>query len=132
MALICFFGVELSSKGAPNLIESFMTLYFIKFLGQNFTAENLNLDECWTTRKTACHDTVDSTATVTDISPLHSVQTGSRGHPVSSPVGIGGSCPGVKRPGRVADRSPPSSAEVKNGRAIPPLPQYVLMRLVLN
>jgi hypothetical protein len=30
--------------------------------------------------------------------------------------------PGVKRQGSVADHSPPSSAEVKNGGAIPPLP----------
>jgi hypothetical protein len=29
---------------------------------------------------------------------------------------------GVKRPGHEADRSPPSSAEVRNGGAIPPLP----------
>jgi hypothetical protein len=29
---------------------------------------------------------------------------------------------GVKRPGCEADHSPPSSAEVKNGGAIPPLP----------
>jgi hypothetical protein len=29
---------------------------------------------------------------------------------------------GVKRSGREANRSPPSSAEVKNGGAIPPLP----------
>jgi hypothetical protein len=29
---------------------------------------------------------------------------------------------GLKRPGREADRSPPSSAKVKNGGAIPPLP----------
>jgi hypothetical protein len=29
---------------------------------------------------------------------------------------------GVKRPGREADHSPPSSAEVRNGGAIPPLP----------
>jgi hypothetical protein len=33
---------------------------------------------------------------------------------------------GVKRPGRKADHSPPSSAEVKNG-AIPLLPQYAFM-----
>jgi hypothetical protein len=31
--------------------------------------------------------------------------------------------PGVKRPGREADHSPPSSAEVKNGGAIHPLPR---------
>jgi hypothetical protein len=30
--------------------------------------------------------------------------------------------PGLKRQGREADHSPPSSAEVKNGGAIPPLP----------
>jgi hypothetical protein len=30
--------------------------------------------------------------------------------------------PGVKRPGRGADHSSPSSAEVKNGVAMPPLP----------
>jgi hypothetical protein len=35
--------------------------------------------------------------------------------------------PGVKRPGRYADHSPPSSAEVKNGGTIPPLPQYVFV-----
>jgi hypothetical protein len=29
--------------------------------------------------------------------------------------------PGVKRPGREADHSPPRSAEVKNGGTIPPL-----------
>jgi hypothetical protein len=30
--------------------------------------------------------------------------------------------PGVKRPGSEADHSPPTSAEVKSGGAIPPLP----------
>jgi hypothetical protein len=30
--------------------------------------------------------------------------------------------PGVKRQGREADHSPPSSVEVKNGRVVPPLP----------
>jgi hypothetical protein len=30
--------------------------------------------------------------------------------------------PGLKKPGCEADHSPPSSAEVKNGGAIPPLP----------
>jgi hypothetical protein len=34
--------------------------------------------------------------------------------PASYPMGTGGSFPGVKRPGREADHSPPSSAEVKN------------------
>jgi hypothetical protein len=37
-------------------------------------------------------------------------------------MSTGGSFPGVKRPGRVPDQSPPSSAEVKNDGAKPPLP----------
>jgi hypothetical protein len=34
---------------------------------------------------------------------------------------------GVKRPGREADHSPPSSAEVKMCGCMPPLPQYAFM-----
>jgi hypothetical protein len=45
--------------------------------------------------------------------PRHRVQTGSGPHPASCPMGIRGSFPGIKRPGRDADHSPPSSAEVK-------------------
>jgi hypothetical protein len=42
------------------------------------------------------------------------VQTGSGAHPVSYPVGTGSPFPGGKaRPGRDADHSPQSSAEVK-------------------
>jgi hypothetical protein len=41
--------------------------------------------------------------------------------PAPCPVGTGSSFPGVKR-GREADHSAPSSAEVKNDRAIPELP----------
>jgi hypothetical protein len=54
---------------------------------------------------------------------LHSVQTGSETHAASYPMGNRGSFPwGVTRPGRVADHLPLSSAEVKNGIAIFPLP----------
>jgi hypothetical protein len=35
--------------------------------------------------------------------------------------------PGVKRPGREADHSPPSSAEVKNAWRYTSIPQYVFM-----
>jgi hypothetical protein len=42
------------------------------------------------------------------------VQIGSGAHPASYPMGTRGSFPGVKRPGREADHSPPSSAEAKN------------------
>jgi hypothetical protein len=53
---------------------------------------------------------------------LHSFQTGSGAHQASYPTGIGGSFLGVKRLGREAHHTPPSSGEVKNGEAIPPLP----------
>jgi hypothetical protein len=43
----------------------------------------------------------------------HHVQNGSGAHPASYPMGTGAFSPGVKRPGREADHSPPSSAEVK-------------------
>jgi hypothetical protein len=50
-----------------------------------------------------------------DFSSSPCVQTGSVAHPASYPMGTGGSFPGGKaRPGRDADHSPPSSAEVKN------------------
>jgi hypothetical protein len=50
-----------------------------------------------------------------DFSSSPGVQTGSGDHPASYPMGIGGPFPGGKaRPGRDADHSPPSSAEVKN------------------
>jgi hypothetical protein len=39
--------------------------------------------------------------------------SGSGAHPTSYPMGTGGSSPGVKRPVREADHSPPTSAEVK-------------------
>jgi hypothetical protein len=43
------------------------------------------------------------------------VQTGSGAHPVSCTMGIGFPFPGAKaRPGRDADHSPPSRAEVEN------------------
>jgi hypothetical protein len=52
----------------------------------------------------------------------HRVHTGSGIHPFPYRMGNGASFPGVKRPGREADLSPPSSAEVKMRGAIPPFP----------
>jgi hypothetical protein len=50
-----------------------------------------------------------------DFSSSPCVQTGSGAHPASYLMGTGGSFPGGKAwPGRDADHSPPSSAEVKN------------------
>jgi hypothetical protein len=57
-----------------------------------------------------------------EFSILHLVQTGSWVHPTCYPIGTGALSPGVKRLGREADRSPPSSTEVENGGAIPLLP----------
>jgi hypothetical protein len=49
-----------------------------------------------------------------NFSLFHRVQTGSGAHPFSYPIGTGALSLGVKRPGREADNSPPSTAEVKN------------------
>jgi hypothetical protein len=58
---------------------------------------------------------VRSPAGAKDFSSSLYVQTGSGAHPASCTVGTGGPFPGVKaRPGRDADHSPPSSAEVVN------------------
>jgi hypothetical protein len=50
----------------------------------------------------------------------HQVENGSGAHPASYPVGTRGFSlgAGVKRSGREADRSPPSSAEVKEWVAL--------------
>jgi hypothetical protein len=53
---------------------------------------------------------------------LYSTASSSGDHLASHPVGPRGSSPGVRRLGREADHSPPSSAKVKNGGAIPSLP----------
>jgi hypothetical protein len=58
---------------------------------------------------------VRSPAGVKDFSSILCVQNGSGAHPASCPMGTGGPFPGGKtRPGRDADYSPPSSAEVVN------------------
>jgi hypothetical protein len=57
---------------------------------------------------------VRSPTVAEDFSSSPCVQTGSEAHLASYPVGTGGPFPGSKaRPGRDADHSPPSSAEVK-------------------
>jgi hypothetical protein len=50
-----------------------------------------------------------------DFSSSLCAQTGSEAHPASYKIGTGGPFPGGKaRPGRDADHSPPSNAEVVN------------------
>jgi len=62
----------------------------------------------------------------------HRVQTGSGMHPAFYPMDTGGSYPGVKRPGREADHSPPSSPEVKNMWRYTSTPPIHLHGMVLN
>jgi hypothetical protein len=58
---------------------------------------------------------VRSPAEAKDFSSILCVQTGSGAHPASSQMGTGDPFPGGKaRPGRDADHSPLSSAEVVN------------------
>jgi hypothetical protein len=58
---------------------------------------------------------VRSQAGTKDFSSSLCVQTGSGAHPASCTMGTGGPFPGGKAlPGRDADHSPPSSAEVEN------------------
>jgi hypothetical protein len=58
---------------------------------------------------------VRSPAGAKDFSSSLCVQTGSGAHPASCTMSTGGPFPGGKaRPGRDADHSPPSSAEVVN------------------
>jgi hypothetical protein len=66
-----------------------------------------------------------------DFSLPHCVQTGPGTHTASYTMGLWVLSPEVKRPGREADYTLPSSAEVKNGGAIPALP-ISLHGVVLN
>jgi hypothetical protein len=52
---------------------------------------------------------------------IASLHSGSGAHPASCQMGIGILSPGVKQPGREANRSPPSGSEVKRSGSIPPL-----------
>jgi hypothetical protein len=69
---------------------------------------------------------------VQNLSLLHSVWTGFGAHLAYYPMGAGDYFlgRGVKRQGRGSDQSPPSSAEVKNSRVIPPLP-FPALRVVV-
>jgi hypothetical protein len=57
----------------------------------------------------------------------HRVQNGSGVHPASIQWVLGAISPGVKRPGREADHSHPSSSEVRNAWSYTSTPQYVFM-----
>jgi hypothetical protein len=59
-----------------------------------------------------------------NFSLYHRVQWGP---PTSYPMGTGALSLGMKRPGREADDSPPSSAEIKNAWSYTSTPPYVFM-----
>jgi hypothetical protein len=69
------------------------------------------------TRSYICAMLIWFPAGARDFSLLYSIQTDSWTHPASYPIGTRGSFPGGE-----ADHIPPSSAELKNGGAMPPLP----------
>jgi len=54
-------------------------------------------------------------------------QTCSGAHSTSYPMGTRGSLPGVKRPGRDAEHSPPFNAEVNNAWCYTSTLQYAFM-----
>jgi hypothetical protein len=57
----------------------------------------------------------------------HRIQNGSGAYPASYQWVPGALSLGIKRPGREADHSPPSSAEVKNAWSYNSTPKYVFM-----
>jgi hypothetical protein len=59
--------------------------------------------------------------------PYLVVQTGSGVHPTSYTMGTGSSFTGVKQPGREADHSPPTSAEVKKMWIYTSTPPYAFI-----
>jgi hypothetical protein len=66
-----------------------------------------------------------------EFSLLHAVQTGSGVHRTSYPMRTGALSPGVKRPGREADCSPPTSAEVIKMWIYTATPPYASMVMCL-
>jgi hypothetical protein len=95
---------ETFSLNGMNVYETNCILYV-------FGAAVAQAVKCLTTAWTIG---VRSPAGAEDFSSSPCVQTGSGAHPASYSMGTGGPFPGGKaRPGRDADHSPTSSAEVK-------------------
>jgi hypothetical protein len=62
----------------------------------------------------------------------HRVKTGSAAHPASYPLGAGSLSLGIKRPGREADHSLPSSSKVKNAWRYTSTPPIILHGVALS
>jgi hypothetical protein len=73
----------------------------------------------WSRCSVALNGRVSIPGMAREFSVLYSGQTCSAAHPASSTMVPGALSPGVKRPGREADHTPPSSAEVKKQRKNP-------------
>jgi hypothetical protein len=58
---------------------------------------------------------------------IYAVQTSRAAHLASYPICTGVVSPGVKRPGREADQSSPSNAEVKNALSYTSTPPYIVI-----
>jgi hypothetical protein len=69
---------------------------------------------------------------VGNFSLRHRVQSGSGAHPASYAMGMGALSLGLKRPGREADHSPPSIAEVKECMELHLQPQYAFIPWCLD
>jgi hypothetical protein len=113
----------------------FVFLKALRFSAILFNPFALPLCTCWCCVSTTCfghHATIIRYVhaiilTGPQTKQDASIHYGKGVHPTTYPMGTGGSFPGVKRPGREADHSPPASAEVKKMWIYTPTPPHAFM-----
>jgi hypothetical protein len=115
--------IPVPSRHRTLILQSFTSHYNHRCLGprQNYMYFVTHRSTAWSQDSlvgiaTGWTTEVRFPVRATYFSPFHIVQTGFGAQPASYPVGTG-----VKRSRREGDHSPPSSADVTNGGAIPPL-----------
>jgi hypothetical protein len=103
-------------------IENFMKIITLNFRTERFVYAStwgsmrvfMDIFDWYVVKSYGMEDRGSIPTEAEDFSSNLCVQAGSGAHPASHTVGTGGSFPGCKaRPGRDADHSPPSSAEIK-------------------
>jgi hypothetical protein len=108
---------------SPNIATDVMGWTWILDEGRKKSVQHFGGDTSWKRSRGSSVSIVSTGWTMEvrfptgaeDFSSRPCVQTGSGANPASYPMGTGGPFPGGKaRPGRDADHSPPSSAEVRN------------------
>jgi hypothetical protein len=107
-----------------NIQKHFMLRYYIITTTTTTTTVRSGMTQWYSAELRSRRSGVRIPAGAEKFSLYHLIQTGSGGHPASYPLDTMGSFPGVKRPGREADHSPPSNAEIKNAwsyTSTPPL-----------